>query len=108
MQFPEITNYTMVNRTYRYYTGEALFPFGYGLYVMILSAYTFLTLFLHRSYTTFKYSNLSVSPATVKADQSVTVSATVSNSGNTASDEVCCSRPLATSWADSVFVVTPF
>ena len=28
---PEFTNYDMKNRTYRYYTGEALYPFGYGL-----------------------------------------------------------------------------
>ena len=32
-QVPEITNYTMVNRTYRYFEGVPLFPFGYGLYV---------------------------------------------------------------------------
>ena len=31
---PEITNYTMVNRTYRYFEGVPLFPFGYGLYVI--------------------------------------------------------------------------
>ena len=28
---PDFLDYTMKNRTYRYYTGEALFPFGYGL-----------------------------------------------------------------------------
>ena len=28
---PEFTDYSMNNRTYRYYTGEALYPFGYGL-----------------------------------------------------------------------------
>ena len=28
---PEFTDYNMTNRTYRYYTGEALYPFGYGL-----------------------------------------------------------------------------
>ena len=28
---PEFTDYSMDNRTYRYYTGEALYPFGYGL-----------------------------------------------------------------------------
>ena len=33
-QVPEITNYTMVNRTYRYFQGVPLFPFGYGLYVV--------------------------------------------------------------------------
>ena len=28
---PDFTNYSMANRTYRYFTGEALYPFGYGL-----------------------------------------------------------------------------
>ena len=28
---PDFLDYSMKNRTYRYYTGEALFPFGYGL-----------------------------------------------------------------------------
>ena len=30
-QMPEFTDYSMANRTYRYYEGEALYPFGYGL-----------------------------------------------------------------------------
>jgi beta-glucosidase len=30
-ELPDFLDYTMENRTYRYYTGEALFPFGYGL-----------------------------------------------------------------------------
>ena len=30
-QMPEFTDYSMRNRTYRYYEGEALYPFGYGL-----------------------------------------------------------------------------
>ena len=28
---PDFTDYSMVNRTYRYYTGTPLYPFGYGL-----------------------------------------------------------------------------
>lgn len=28
---PEFTDYSMTNRTYRYFTGEPLYPFGYGL-----------------------------------------------------------------------------
>ena len=30
-EMPEFTDYSMRNRTYRYYTGEPLYPFGYGL-----------------------------------------------------------------------------
>ncbi|MFD1178768.1 glycoside hydrolase family 3 C-terminal domain-containing protein [Paenibacillus puldeungensis] len=30
-ELPEFTDYSMKNRTYRYMTGEALYPFGYGL-----------------------------------------------------------------------------
>ena len=40
-QLPDFLDYTMTNRTYRYFTGEPLFPFGHGL-----------------SYTTFEFTNL--------------------------------------------------
>ena len=30
-EMPEFTDYSMKNRTYRYYTGQPLYPFGYGL-----------------------------------------------------------------------------
>ena len=30
-EMPDFTDYSMRNRTYRYYTGKALYPFGYGL-----------------------------------------------------------------------------
>ena len=46
------------------------------------------------SYTTFKYSDLKITPTTVKAGQNVTVSVTVTNTGSRVSDEVyihaCC------------------
>jgi beta-glucosidase len=58
----------MKGRTYRYFTGEPLYPFGYGL-----------------SYSSFRYAN---ARATVAADGSVRVSADVTNVGNMASDEV--------------------
>jgi len=70
-QLPPFENYSMAGRTYRYFTGEPLYPFGYGL-----------------SYTTFRYANPKVDHASIAADGSVTVSVDVTNSGTTASDEV--------------------
>ena len=78
----------MVNRTYRYFEGVPLFPFGYGLYVYALFAID-LTCFLPcSSYTTFKYSDLKVMPTTIKAGQNVTISVIVTNTGRRPSDEV--------------------
>jgi beta-glucosidase len=69
-QLPAFDNYSMAGRTYRYFTGEPLFPFGHGL-----------------SYTTFKYSILKVlsKPAT---GQPIRVSVEVQNTGARAGDEV--------------------
>jgi len=67
---PDFSDYKMVNRTYRYFTGEALFPFGYGL-----------------SYTTFKYSNFKVAE-TYKTGDTATVSVKVKNTGKMGGDEV--------------------
>jgi beta-glucosidase len=67
---PEFTNYNMAGRTYRYFSGEPLFPFGHGL-----------------SYTTFEYSSLTV-PDEVKPGDEVSVSFTVKNSGARGGDEV--------------------
>ena len=66
---PDFEDYSMKNRTYRYFTGTPIYPFGYGL-----------------SYTTFKYSSIDITPAS--GNQSFTVKATVSNTGNKAGDEV--------------------
>ena len=60
----------MKNRTYRYFTGEALFPFGLGL-----------------SYTTFDYSRLQVPGKLTKGD-SLKVTVNVKNTGKVAGDEV--------------------
>jgi beta-glucosidase len=70
-QVPDMTNYTMEGRTYRYSTAEPLYPFGYGL-----------------SYTTFKYTDINVSPDTAKAGTNITVSFTVTNTGKMDGDEV--------------------
>jgi beta-glucosidase len=70
-QLPPFESYAMEGRTYRFFKGQPLYPFGHGL-----------------SYTRFKYSNLRISSAQVSATASVTVSATVENSGNRDGDEV--------------------
>lgn len=70
-QLPPFEDYSMRGRTYRYFTGEPLWPFGYGL-----------------SYTTFKYTRLTGPTAPVSAGDPVDVSATVTNTGKVAGDEV--------------------
>jgi beta-glucosidase len=70
-QLPHFEDYAMANRTYRYFNGEPLYPFGYGL-----------------SYTSFKYSDLSIPTQAVAAGQPVSVDAMVTNSGKVAGDEV--------------------
>jgi beta-glucosidase len=69
-QLPAFEDYDMAGRTYRYFTGEPLYPFGYGL-----------------SYTTFDYSNLKTSD-NVLMDEPVTVSVDVTNTGGMDGDEV--------------------
>ncbi len=69
-QLPPFDDYSMKERTYKYFTGEPLYPFGHGL-----------------SYTTFAYKDLKV-PRSVKAGDPVKVSVTVTNSGRRAGDEV--------------------
>lgn len=64
------SDYSMNNRTYRYFKGEALYPFGYGL-----------------SYTTFTYSNIKT-VATAAKEKNITVSVKVKNSGTKDGEEV--------------------
>jgi beta-glucosidase len=68
---PPFTDYTMAERTYRYYTGSVLYPFGYGL-----------------SYSRFAYRNLHLSTRKLKAGESLEVSAEVKNAGSRAGSEV--------------------
>jgi beta-glucosidase len=66
---PPFTNYDMTGRTYRYFSGKPLYPFGYGL-----------------SYTTFSYGPLKLGP--VGRNGEVTVSTRLTNKGARAGDEV--------------------
>ncbi len=70
-QLPNFEDYSMDNRTYRYFKGKPLYPFGYGL-----------------SYTKFSYSNLMLPQKDIQAGDSLTAQATVTNSGQVAGDEV--------------------
>ena len=71
IQIPDMINYTMVGRTYRYMTSPTLYPFGYGL-----------------SYTTFNYSSIAVLPRTVHYTDDITVEAYVMNTGKLDGEEV--------------------
>ncbi|PYS66941.1 MAG: glucan 1,4-alpha-glucosidase, partial [Acidobacteria bacterium] len=70
-QLPPFTDYTMQGRTYRYFKGEPLYPFGFGL-----------------SYSTFKYDGLKLSSPRVRSGESVKVSVNVTNTSNQGGDEV--------------------
>ena len=71
VQLPPFGNYSMSGRTYRYFTEQPLYPFGYGL-----------------SFSSFSYSDAQVSQAKVAADGTVTVSVRVTNASSAAGDEV--------------------
>jgi beta-glucosidase len=68
---PAFDDYAMKGRTYRYFTGTPLYPFGHGL-----------------SYTTFAYKNLRTDVESVAATGSVGVTVDVTNTGARAGDEV--------------------
>lgn len=71
-QVPPMMDYNIRDgRTYMYFKGEPLYPFGFGL-----------------SYTSFKFSNLRTSSQHVAKDGTVTVSVDVTNTGSRAGDEV--------------------
>ena len=70
-QLPNFEDYSMKGRTYRYFTGEPLWPFGYGL-----------------SYTTFSYGSLTLPRAPIDAGAGLDASVKVTNIGKMAGDEV--------------------
>lgn len=70
-QVPSFEDYSMHDRTYRYFSGKPLYGFGYGL-----------------SYTSFTYSNLKVPSGSIRAGDAVTIEGDVKNTGSLAGDEV--------------------
>jgi len=70
-QLPHFEDYSMKGRTYRYFEGEPLWPFGYGL-----------------SYTNFAYSDLKLPDTPLNAGDPLPASVTVANTGKVAGDEV--------------------
>jgi len=71
-QLPQMMDYNIRHgRTYMYFKGKPLYPFGFGL-----------------SYTTFQYNNLVTSADKIDKDGNVTISVDVKNTGKRAGDEV--------------------
>lgn len=68
---PPFEDYDMQGRTYRYFKGNPLYPFGHGL-----------------SYSEFAYSDLSLSQSALKAGESLTVTGSVTNTSDVTGDEV--------------------
>jgi beta-glucosidase len=68
---PPFDDYSMQGRTYRYYAGTPVYPFGAGL-----------------SYTTFRYAPLRVEPVGGAPENGIVVTTEVANTGTRAGDEV--------------------
>ena len=68
---PSFNDYSMRNRTYRYFSGTPLYGFGFGL-----------------SYTTFSYSGLKLSTTKLRAGELLKVDVDVKNTGDFKGDEV--------------------
>lgn len=68
---PDFEDYSMNNRTYKFFRETPLYPFGYGL-----------------SYTSFAYSDASADKEVYREGENVTITATVVNTGDRESDEI--------------------
>lgn len=69
-QLPDFEDYNMAGHTYRFFKGEPLFPFGYGL-----------------SYTTFKYGKMRLA-SSVKVGETAKITVPVTNTGSRDGEEV--------------------
>lgn len=68
---PDFEDYDMSNRTYRYFKGKPLFPFGHGL-----------------SYTTFDYGKARADKKILRAGEGLTLTIPLKNIGKLSGDEV--------------------
>ncbi len=70
-QLPDFLDYNMEGHTYRYFHGEPLYAFGYGL-----------------SYTTFEYGQGKLSKSSIKAGKTVDITIPVKNTGSMSGEEI--------------------
>lgn len=70
-QLPDFMDYNMDNRTYRYFQGEPMYAFGYGM-----------------SYSDFSFGAAKLSKNSIKAGQSVSITVPVKNNSNISGDEI--------------------
>jgi len=78
---PPFDDYRMAGKTYRYFSGEPLYAFGYGL-----------------SFTKFDYSGVTLFNPALKAGEAIKIGITITNSGNYDGDEVVqvyCKQPVS-------------
>ena len=68
---PAFTDYSMANRTYRYFSGKPLYAFGHGL-----------------SYTTYDFSAGKLESSAIGPDGTMKVKVTITNSGPRDGDEI--------------------
>ncbi|MBO7191992.1 MAG: glycoside hydrolase family 3 C-terminal domain-containing protein [Bacteroidales bacterium] len=81
---PDFLDYSMENRTYRYFRGEAQYAFGYGL-----------------SYTTFEVGKAKISKKSMAADGEVTITVPVTNTGDREGTETVQVYVKALDYADA-------
>lgn len=81
---PDFLDYSMENRTYRYFKGEPLYAFGYGM-----------------SYTSFEYGKAKLSKTSMKANGNVTITIPVTNTGSRTGEEIVQVYVKALDYADA-------
>lgn len=70
-QLPDFKDYNMKGRTYRYFDGDVLYPFGFGL-----------------SYSSFEYSNLRIDKTVIGPSESAKIFVEIKNNGEMKGEEV--------------------